>query len=81
MKNKETKHEKVKRIMATIGLFAFVAFLIVGCICMAIGNNGLMWASMFTMVFAPIIIWALIYFYDKVHKDDEKEEDTDGTEK
>ena len=74
MNRKETKHEKVKRIMATIALILFVAFIIVGCVFMAVGNKELMWASMFAMIFGPIFIWALIFFYDKVHKDDEKEE-------
>ena len=74
MKNKETRHEKVKRILATVALFIFVAFIIVGCICMALGKRELMWASMFAMIFVPIFIWALIFFYDKVHKDEEKED-------
>lgn len=75
MKTKPVKNNKVRQIMAIIGIVAILVFLVLMCICIATGNQALMMASLFCLVVVPISIYCFIWVYDMVHKDDREEED------
>lgn len=64
MKNKKTN---VKQIMAIVALVALVVFVIIMCICMAVGSKELMMASLFCLIFVPIIAYIAIWLYDRTH--------------
>lgn len=63
----DKKKPSFRQIMAIVALAAIVIFVIIMCICMAVGSKELMMASMFCLVIVPIIAYCMIIVYDKTH--------------
>ncbi len=66
----KNKRCSVRRVLAIIALAAIVIFVAAGCVCMILGNKEMMMASLFCLVFVPIIIYMLIAVYDAVHREE-----------
>lgn len=64
------KHQKTRQIMAWIAIVIIVVSIITACVCMIAGNINVGMAAFFCLVVIPIIMYLLIWVYDRVHKGD-----------
>ncbi len=63
----EGENSRFKVIMARAALVCIAVFIVVMCFGMAFGSKEVMISSLFLTVFVPIIIYCLIFVYDKTH--------------
>ncbi len=69
----QEKKEKTKVFLARTALVLMGVFIVAACLGMAFGSKEVMMASLFCVVFVPILLWMLIVMYDKSHGKSKRE--------
>ncbi|MBR0132788.1 MAG: hypothetical protein IJM14_06890 [Lachnospiraceae bacterium] len=69
----EGENSRTKVIMARVGLVMIAVFIIAMCLGMVLGSKEVMMASLFLLVFVPIIVYCFILVYDRTHGKSKRE--------
>ena len=77
---KDSKYEKVKQILAIIGVIVLVGLYISTIVCAVSASENFMnmlMTSIYASVIIPVLIWAYSFIYKLIKKDSEEKDTTE----